>query len=331
MKDSTVKRFEKFLRDNPQFLEFLPSKDKLNVHDRKKVLKKSQAAWRNTRKRRKMGYGHGIKIKEGNIFSEAFSPLVSPTKLLVPAKNTISAQDTTFQPPVIAPTGRSVLQQDITSTTERHSGNMPNRMMAQTSNTFKNYFLNHIDADKSDVTPNVKIIPLPIQNFNTVFVRGKRYTVYDCGGAGNCFFHAISFGLEMYRICRTHVELRKMLSDWLKDSDNATWFNHSFGATPNEIIPHLGHLSHHCPSPDGWSVLTKHWNWQDWGEYLSIDGRWAGGLELSPMNLCLNLHGINNNVNLWKRDIELLCENQLNSNTILLMLSNNHFTYLREM
>ena len=121
-----------------------------------------------------------------------------------------------------------------------------------------------------------------------------------------------------------------MLSDWLSDFENARAFESIFGATPRDIIPFLGHLAHHCPSELGWTALTENWNWQDWGIYIGEDGRWAGGLEITPMNLCFQLYGINSNVNLWKKDIRLLCKETLNSQTILIMFSNNHFQYLKE-
>ena len=89
-------------------------------------------------------------------------------------------------------------------------------------------------------------------------------------------------------------------------------------------------MAHHCPSKDGWDALTLNWDWSDWGVYLKEDGRWAGGLEVSAMNMCLQLPGIDKNVNIWKKDINYLCEDRLDENTILLMLSYNHFTYLRE-
>ena len=161
-------------------------------------------------------------------------------------------------------------------------------------------------------------------------MRNKEYQSIDCGAGGNCFFHAISRGLEEYNIIRSYVELRKMVSDWFCDASNAELFRHVFGTTPNEIVPHLGHMAHHCPSKEGWAAYTRNWNWQDWGKYLSHDGRWAGGLEIRAMNLCFQLFDIPNTVNIWKKDIQFLCEDKLDSMTILLMLNNNHFTLLKQ-
>ena len=166
---------------------------------------------------------------------------------------------------------------------------------------------------------------------NKVTIRNRVFESIDCGGAGNCFFHCISRGLEKYGIQRTHSELRQMVSDWLAEPNNEASFQVIYGATPNDIIPHIGHLEHHCPSAEGWRAPTQRWNWQDWGIYLREDGRWAGGLEIVPMNSCFQLMEINNTVNLFKRDINFLCENYLEDNTIVLMLYQNHFTYLREL
>ena len=177
---------------------------------------------------------------------------------------------------------------------------------------------------------HAKLIPNIINNIEKVSIRNKQFQVIDCGGGGNCFFHAISRGLQERNINRSFLELRQMLSDWFSDFDNARSFKIMFGASPAEIVPFLGHLAHHCPSKDGWEALTENWSWQDWGGYLRQDGRWAGGLEITPINLCFQDNGIDINVNLWKKDISLLCEETLESNTILLMLSYNHFYYLKE-
>ena len=129
---------------------------------------------------------------------------------------------------------------------------------------------------------------------------------------------------------RTHTELRQMVSDQLCQPDNAASFQVIYDASPNEIVPYIGHLSHHCPSSDGWSLLTQNWTQIDWGNYLRVDGRWAGGLEIVPMNMCFQQYDINNTINIWKKDISFLCEDYLENNTIVLMLSQNHFTYLQE-
>ena len=48
------------------------------------------------------------------------------------------------------------------------------------------------------------------------------------------------------------------------------------------------------------------------------------------MNMCFQQYDINNTINIWKKDISFLCEDYLENNTIVLMLSQNHFTYLQE-
>lgn len=121
-----------------------------------------------------------------------------------------------------------------------------------------------------------------------------------------------------------------MLSDWFLDADYAETFRVLYDTSPNDIVPFLGHMAHHCPSQAGWFVYTQNWSWQNWGEYLSHDGRWAGGLEIGALNMCFELFDISHNVNIWKSDISFLCEDKLDSNTILIMLRNNHFTFLKE-
>ena len=184
-------------------------------------------------------------------------------------------------------------------------------------------------VENTNVTSNEKS-PYLLFNSNVQTIRSKRFVSIECGGDGNCFFKSISRGLENYGIMRTHEELRKMLSDQLSQPTNAASFQVIYGATPNDIVPYIGHLSHHCPSAEGWSVLQQNWNQQDWGNYLRVDGRWAGGLEIVPMNMCFQQYYIKNTVNVWKRDICFLCEEYLENNTIVLMLSNNHFTYFEE-
>ena len=116
----------------------------------------------------------------------------------------------------------------------------------------------------------------------------------------------------------------------LSQPTSAASFQVIYGATPNDIVPYIGHLSHHCPSAEGWSAVTQNWNLQDWGNYLRVDGRWAGGLEIAPMNMCFQQYYIKNTVIVWKWDICFLCEEYLQNNTIVLMLSNNHFAYIEE-
>ena len=50
-------------------------------------------------------------------------------------------------------------------------------------------------------------------------------------------------------------------------------------------------------------------------------------IEVIRMNLCFQMLGIDAHINLRKKDISLLCEDRLDSKTILLKLSNN-YTYL---
>ena len=184
---------------------------------------------------------------------------------------------------------------------------------------------------KSNETPlSITSVTPKIAHCGNVIVRGKQYQNLDCGAGGNCFFHAVSRGLREYNIIVTHTELRTMLSDWFADAGNAHMFRTVYNCKPNDIVPFLGHLAHHCPSDAGQAAYTLNWSWQQQGEYLSHDGRWAGGLEAGALNMCFALYGIECNVNLWKSDINFLCEDKLDSETILLMLSNNHFTYLKE-
>ena len=245
-----------------------------------------------------MGYGHAVMLEEGDIFKRVFAPVSWITEQEF---TKIVGIEKTFTPAKVASKPQL--------------------------NVWKNP---KVDAKESLVSFENQSTLASTHYSNTITIRGKQYTSIECGGGGNCFFHSISRGLQEYNIVITHIELRKILTDWLKDSENAATFNMIFGASPHDIVPYLGHLSHHCPSEEGWHVLTEGWNWQDWGSYLSLDGRWAGGLEISPMNSCFEMHGINSNVNLWKNDINLLCENTINKRTIIIMLNNNHFTYLKE-
>ena len=182
-----------------------------------------------------------------------------------------------------------------------------------------------------NIFPMFEILPNLWNPLEVVRVRNGLYQSVECGGGGNCFFHTISCGLNQRGVFISYTEQREMLCDQLDVETNASYFQSILGATPNEIVPHLGHLEHHCPSGLGWNILTENQTWRDWGSYLRQDGRWAGGLEIVPMNFCLWLYGIRASVNLWKDDIKILCEDHLLPETILIMLRNNHFTLLRKM
>ena len=122
-----------------------------------------------------------------------------------------------------------------------------------------------------------------------------------------------------------------MLGEWLEVEDNAIKFQHHIRVMPVDIIPYLGHMADHCPSERGWYYLTQNWTWRDWGCYIKVQGRWAGGLEVSAFNMCLPLYGITVKLNVWMHAFSYLCENVLDTNTVLIMLYINHYTYLRRL
>lgn len=325
---STKKKFQNFLETYPQFIEFCSSLKTDTVKERRRVLGQCIAKWR-TSKKRKMTYKTVLYVSKGDIFQRAFSPASQKDHSKNTNKTTIDVSSITNNYSNTVFPSNSIKKLEVPKFIV-----VPSKILSNPQDT---KLVNKVFLPKSKqiFLPKSKQIlfkpiakPIPI--IYKEIVRNKEFEVIECGGGGNCFFHAISRGLQENNIILSYVELRQMLSDWLADFDNAREFEYIFGATPRDIVPFLGHLDHHCPSAIGWTALTENWTWQDWGIYLREDGRWAGGLEITPMNLCFKLYGINSNVNLWKKDIHLLCEETLNSNTILIMLSNNHFQYLKE-
>ena len=73
--DSTKARFEKFLKDYPEFSDFASTQVTRTVSDRKKVIDKCQKNWRAASKRRRMSYRHMIKVSVGDLFERIFSPV----------------------------------------------------------------------------------------------------------------------------------------------------------------------------------------------------------------------------------------------------------------
>ena len=246
-RDTTKKKFKEFLKNYPEFAETVSAMAVETVSDRKRVIGICQENWRQARKRRKMSYCYMIIVTAGNLFKRAFS-----------AASWMNADD--VHPIVVVPNYAPM---------KKNSDGCPrpNPIKADTSAAlFIETFISMVNGMGLQQNA-VQHIP----NMATVNVRGMQFTNVECGGSGNCFFYAISRGLKDFNISITHSELRRMLAEWLEDFHNSTTFALLIGGNPSDIIPNLGHMAYHCPSPLGWHEYTKDFTWQIWGTYMKVD------------------------------------------------------------
>ena len=187
-RDTTVEKFRKFRMENPEFEEFISTQETTSVTSRKKVIEECQKRWRLSRKRRKMSYGYKISVSVGNLFSEAFSPASWNSCLSTATKQ-----------------------------------NTQKSLSLNVKLKYKHMFALKMKQAIPGALPLINVMPEALGG-DIVTVHGFPFVSVECGGAGDCFFKAISRGLAERNIIRTHQELRQMLGEWLEVEDNAARF-----------------------------------------------------------------------------------------------------------
>ena len=184
---------------------------------------------------------------------------------------------------------------------------------AQICNIFKTYNL-HVTG----------IITLP---------DGNRYDRIFNAGGGNCYFYAVSQGLDFFGISIDHIQLRTRVGQWLQNPDNASLMEMQLEIQPSGLYHHL--KGYPAP-PTGWRNYLNGMTWQDWGVHVELLGEWVGSMEITPTNHVLEEMGSDIRANIYdprSRQVFGDEENQFSDGTdkpiIMLLCLTGHYEWLR--
>ena len=155
-------------------------------------------------------------------------------------------------------------------------------------------------------------------------------TVYNRGG-GDCFFIAIQQGLRRLKMVQfDQDEMRKNLSLWFQDDNNAAATASLHSAQPCDIIPYLDFVGGIEPRV-GWKRYLSGRDWKFWGRRIARKGAWVGAIELEAMNQLLSNAGYDVRVNIYHSRLKKLFGEDRNipgQLVIILYLSYGHFELL---